>query len=652
MINMSYILYLFCIIIYFFTDNNYYYTVSHNDFMNVLNENSTIYRTNENLCLLDHTNFLGNSYYKCASYIEPITQKLNLSTNQVISTNLDTYEDIFSLKSLFILLAVYGIFRFIASLKKVSLGIDSSEITVKKHDNTEKTKNEPSSETQTIDNFIGCNNIKKDINELITQIKFHDIFSSNDCNLPKGVLLLGPPGCGKTHLVKTIINATKINYIFASGSDFNKVFVGSGTLMLNQIFTKARENKPCLIFIDEADALIKKRNFSDSSAVSTEFGSSLCKLLAELDSIKTESGIMIVFATNMNEQYIDKALMRAGRVDKVLHITEPTFEERKQLFKMYLKELYNEENVDLETIGKLSGGLTGSDIKKIVNSLKINKISAHISELETDIEQSKNMADKIKLPLNLLLKHMNVDLNKIEVKTKISYQVNTKEIDNEINKCIMGLERERPINLINKKLIAFHETGHAIMSFLLKDTNLPTKICISITSKTLGYTMYLNDEEDIIMNTSINNLIRQIMILYSGRCAEKIFMNEITCGAEDDYLKARKILKRLVLNGMLVQEINLVTDIDQNDKLPDNIEKIFQKINNHLINKIEKILKSHEKIISQTAELIILNNSITGDDINKLFEKNHIVDHIHSIDVKQVIEEIKEDINDKKILNF
>jgi len=509
----------------------------------------------------------------------------------------------------------------------------------------EKSKNDLSREVQTIDNFIGCNNIKKDINELITQIKFHDIFSSNDCNLPKGVLLLGPPGCGKTHLVKTIINATKINYIFASGSDFNKVFVGSGTLMLNQIFTKARENKPCLIFIDEADALIKKRNFSDSSAVSTEFGSSLCKLLAELDSVKTEAGIVVVFATNMNEQYIDKALMRAGRVDKILHITEPTFEERKQLFKMYLKELYDKDTVDLDTIAKLSGGLTGSDIKKIVNSLKNNKISTHVSELELCIEESKNIANKIKLPLNLLLKHMNFDLDKLEGKSKISYKVNTKEIDNEINKCIMGLERERPINLVNKKLIAFHETGHAVMSFLLKDTNLPTKICISITSKTLGYTMYLNDEEDIIMNTSINNLIRQVMILYSGRCAEKLFMDEITCGAEDDYLKARKILKRLVLNGMLVPEINLITDAEVNDKVPDNIEKIFQKINVHLINKVNSLLNEHESIINQIAELIILNGSITGDDINDIFTKNNIVEHIHSIDIKHVIEKIKMDIN-------
>jgi cell division protease FtsH len=530
------------------------------------------------------------------------------------------------------------IFRFIFNFKKIS-GLED-EIIVNK---SNKKSNE---ELETIDNFVGCNNIKKDINELITQIKYHQVFSYNDCNLPKGVLLLGPPGCGKTHLVKTIINATKINYIFSSGSDFNKVYVGSGTLMLNEIFKKAKENKPCLIFIDEADALIKKRTFSDSSAVSTEFGSSLCKLLAELDSIKTEAGIVVIFATNMNEKFIDAALMRAGRVDKILHITEPTFEERKQLFKMYLKDLYNKNTIDLEIISKLSSGLTGSDIKKIVNSLKISKVNEYITEVDDVIKETKIFSDKIKISFNKIMKFMNFDPHNIQVQHKLEYNVNTKEIDKEINKCIMGLERERPINFLNKKLIAYHEAGHAIMSFLLKDTNLPTKICISITSKTLGYTMYLNDDEDIIMNTSINNLMRQIMILYSGRASEKIFLNEITCGAEDDYLKARKILKRLLLNGMLIPKINLITDKDD-DKIPEYVEVILTEINDFLLNKINSALNENKEIVFQTAELIILNNSITGDDIKDIFIKNNLENKIGSINIIDLLEELKININIK-----
>ena len=155
--------------------------------------------------------------------------------------------------------------------------------------------------------------------------------------------------------------------------------------------------------------------------------------------------------------------------------------------------------------------------------------------------------------------------------------------------------------------------------------------------------MYLNDDEDIIMNTSINNLMRQIMVLYSGRMAEKIFMNEITCGAEDDYMKARKILKRLVLNGMLIPEVNLITD-KEDDKLPDHIEKILVNINIYLLNRIKEILESNKKIILETAEIIILNNSITGDDINKIFIDNNLIENIHSIDIVNIIKDIDKNI--------
>ena len=618
--------------IYSITNNNFYNTISNHEFINSISNNTKIYENAKQLCLYDYTDYLYNTHFKCSNHLEPVIEKINLTSQYIVDIKTEySFFSIYNILLIFcLLLILYSIIIFKKSI------VSNSEIVVKKH------KENSEIEKQTIDNFIGCNNIKKDINELITQIKYHEIFSINDCNLPKGVLLLGPPGCGKTHLVKTIINATKINYIFSSGSDFNKIYVGSGTLMLNQIFTKARENKPCLIFIDEADTLIKKRAFAETSAVSTEFGSSLCKLLAELDSIKTEAGIIVVFATNMNEKYIDPALMRAGRVDKILHITEPTFDERKQLFKMYLKELFNEETVDLDTIAKLSSGLTGSDIKKIVNSLRISKINEQVSELDNVIKETKELTEKMKISFDLMLKCFNK--NKFTSIQKIKYQVNTKEIDKEINKCIMGLERERPINQINKKLIAIHESGHAIMSFLLKDTKLPTKICISITSKTLGYTMYLNDEEDVILNTSINNLMRQIMILYSGRMAENLFMNEITCGAEDDYLKARKILKRLVLNGMIMPKINLISEKD-NDKLPENIENILSEINNILLFQVEKILDENRIIINETAELIILNNSITGTDIENIFKNNDVSEKIHSIDIVSIIQEIKNKLN-------
>jgi ATP-dependent Zn protease len=620
-----------CISLILFTDNNYFNLIPSNILKENIKSNTTIYSMGNQLCLLDYTNILGNKFYNCSTNILAIPEKINISENFI--NHLEESTEYMNWNNFFYLLIIYFGYKFVHGIK--SFGFNNSEIKVKKF------AKDDNFITSSLDNFIGCSNIKNDIENLITQIKFHDTFTSSNCNLPKGILLLGPPGCGKTHLVKTIINSTEINYIFSSGSDFNRIYVGAGSLMIEQIFKKARENKPCLIFIDEADTIIRKRENSNNSSQS-ESNSSLCKLLAEMDSINTESGIVVIFATNMDEKYIDKALMRSGRVDKILHITEPTFEERKELFKLYLEEYYDESLIDLDTISKLSGGLTGSDIKKIINSIKINKISDHIQTIKNNIKKESNTGKKILLSLKFF-ENKNISNKKIPINEPILFFINTKDIDKEINKCIMGLERERPINAINKKLIAYHETGHAIMSFLLKDTVLPTKICISITSKTLGYTMYLNDDEDIIMSSSIKNLMRQVMILYSGRSSEKIFMNEITCGAEDDYIKARKILGRLLMNGMLIPELNLInTDIYTSDnKIPKEIDSIMSKINKYLLEIIEEQFNLHADIINKVQELIVMEGSITGDDIQKIFESNNKQSYIHSIDIEEIIQKIE-----------
>jgi ATP-dependent Zn protease len=316
---------------------------------------------------------------------------------------------------------------------------------------------------------------------------------------------------------------------------------------------------------------------------------------------------------------------------------------------MYLDKLMN-ASINLDLIAKLSYGLTGSDIKKIVNSIKINKVYEKTLDLKSKeeeiekedadfiIESKKEIFQELTKSLIQRIRKFNkfikskqnkkLDTNDFELEIKPT----TSDIDKEINKCILGLERERKINLTNKKLISFHETGHAIMSFLLKDTKLPTKICISITSKTLGYTMYTQDDEDLIMGSSINNLIAQVMILYAGRAAEKLFMKEITAGAEDDYMKARKILKRLVMNGMLYPEFNFVESNGQEQqKVPEHIEKLLSKINKYLIQEVDQILTDNSDIIKLTAEKIQESGSINGQDIFNIFEsigKTHLIQSI------------------------
>jgi ATP-dependent Zn protease len=487
-----------------------------------------------------------------------------------------------------------------------------------------------------IDNFVGCSNIKKEVNKLINQINYENIYKENGCELPKGLLLLGPPGVGKTHLVKTIINATGMKYIFTSGSDFNKMLVGSGSSNVSKLFKKARENKPCLIFIDEADSILKKRSHNESSTTSTELGATICKFLAEMDSLKTETGVIVIFATNMDMDYIDKGMIRSGRVDQIIQISYPTFEERVDLFKMYLKDLYVEEFIDINKIAKLSYGLTGSDIKKIINLIKIRKVNEYLES-----NQDKFLQINTEIPIK---RTYYVQFPKDEDDIKLKIIINTEDIDKEISKCILGMERERKINQLNKKFIAYHEAGHAIMAFLIKDSIIPEKICISINSKSLGYTLFPQDDDDLLMKTSIKQLLIEVMILYAGRSSEKIFLKEVTCGAEDDYMRARKILKRLLMNGMLIPEYNYIDNMKEETKMPEHIEKIFNSINKIFLEQVDFLFRKYSIIIDQTAEKIISDGSIISDDIFEIFKKNDEEQSIGHYNISELKESIENEI--------
>ena len=230
-----------------------------------------------------------------------------------------------------------------------------------------------------------------------------------------------------------------------------------------------------------------------------------------------------------------------------------------------------------------------------------------------------------------------------EEKINIQLKITTDDIDKEISKCILGMERERKINDMNKKIIAYHEAGHAILGFLIADSIIPTKICISINSKSLGYTMFPQDDDDLLVKTTISQLMIEVMILYGGRMSEKIFINDITCGGEDDYSIARKILKRLLMNGMLVLENNYIEPEGEKDTKPnETIETQLRSINKIVIQEVEILLNDNSEIVHVVSNMILECGSITSNDIYQIFKTNNANEKIGSYKISKIINEIKQ----------
>ena len=703
----------------FFIDKNQFNYQNYNDWVNTIGDKQIYVFNEHNFCVKSNSN-LFYTYYDCCQGVQLSKNYLDiekLSFNQSNQSKLNSIQfvnatnsiGIFAPLLLFVLLLicltiktfyniVYYCYQFVINFLAEIVDVNTQNNT-NEQNLTQKISNSLNTgsffdnligdDTQiqvkndkdpkiSLDNFIGCANIKKNINKLILQINYETIYRTNNCELPKGLLLLGPPGVGKTHLVKTIINSTGMNYIFISGSDFNKKYVGSGSSTVDKLFKKARENKPCLIFIDEADTILKKRSHSDSSAATTDFNSTICKFLAEMDSLKTESGVVLIFASNMDIAHIDKGIMRAGRIDQIININLPTFEERIELFKMYLGDLYDSDIIDINKISKLSYGLTGSDIKKIINLIKIDKIHNYVEANECELTDYKGLeyglfigsmiyptktkykmhfkTDKISNDktdeTNETDEISNGDNNDVsngdndESKINVKILITTDDIDKEISKCILGMERDRKVNEINKKIIAYHEAGHALLGFLIKDSIIPTKICISINSKSLGYTMFPQDDDDLLMRTTISQLLIEVMILYGGRMSEKLFIGDITCGAEDDYSRARKILKRLLMNGMLVSENNYVDFENNEQKLTEHMEMQLKNINKIIINEIESLFNKYSNLVHKISKSIIEFGSITSDDIYEIFRSKNLSNVISSYDISIITNKINEKLNE------
>ena len=456
----------------------------------------------------------------------------------------------------------------------------------------------------------GLDEEKEEVEELIDFLKNPKKYNKMGARIPKGVLLVGPPGTGKTLLAKAVAGEANVPFYYISGSDFVELFVGVGASRVRDMFKQAKHTAPCLIFIDEIDAVGRQRG-TGLGGGHDEREQTLNQLLTEMDGFGANEGIIVIAATNRPD-VLDPALLRPGRFDRQVTVSLPDQKARKAILDVHAKGKIFDKGVNLTSLSKRTPGFSGADLENLLNE------SA------------------------LLAVRRNKDAITME------------EIDEATDRVLMGpAKTSRKYSDKEKMLVAIHESGHAVVGLKLKDAEDVHKITIIPRGQAGGYTMMLPPEEKMVVTTK-DELLARITGLLGGRVAEQLFLGEITTGASDDFSKATKIARSMVtrygmsdLGPIELEEqsegVFLGRDYNKNRDFSDavalEIDKEVQKIINSCYKETTKILKENEKLVKLIANTLVEKETITKEEIEQLVETGHLAE---SDSLKELKEEAKE----------
>ena len=435
--------------------------------------------------------------------------------------------------------------------------------------------------------IIGQKNAKNSVMEFVDILKNHDKYNAIGVKVPKGALLSGPPGTGKTLLAKAIASESNLPFINMNGSDFNAIFVGVGSAKIKNLFQEAKkaanQNGGCVIFIDEIDAIGQKRNVGNNFGGNSERENTLNQLLSEMDGFDTASNVMTFGATNRPE-LLDEALLRPGRFDRKIVVDLPTFQDRVDLFTYYLSKLNIDENIIKNlsiASSKLTPGLSGADISNIVNESGI-----------------------------------------ISVRNKKSI-VSENEIKEAIDYVLLGNKKENILSEEEKKIIAYHEAGHAVLSYFLPLVENPIKVSIIPREKgMLGFSQSEFSDEKL---QSRKKMGQYINVLMAGRAAEEIFCDDITNGASNDIQKATDLSKNY-LNTFGFHPNNKFMNMNETMQFKNEYssllryesEKEIQDFLNSKYGETLQLVQLYEKEIKFLKELLLEKETIFESDIHRI----------------------------------
>ncbi len=461
----------------------------------------------------------------------------------------------------------------------------------------------------------GLEEAKVEIREIVDFLKNPKKYTELGGKIPKGALLVGPPGTGKTLLAKAVAGEASVPFFSMSGSDFVEMFVGVGASRVRDLFKQAKEKAPCIVFIDEIDAVGRARGRNPNFGANDERESTLNQLLTEMDGFASNSGVIILAATNRAD-VLDKALLRAGRFDRQIHVELPDLNERRAIFEVHIKPIKIDKSVNIDFLARQTPGFSGADIANICNE------SALIAA-----RQDKKIVDK-------------------------------QDFLDAVDRIIGGLEKKNKIiKEEEKRTIAWHEAGHATISWLLEHANPLVKVTIIPRGRALGAAWYLPEERQI---TTTEQMMDEMCATLGGRASEDLTFNRISTGALNDLERITKQAYAMITYFGMSDKIGNLSYYDSSgqqefafnkpysEKTAETIDEEVKNLIDVQYERAKTILRKNKKGLKQLAEILLEKEVIFSDDLEVIFGKRPWTRHEELPKKKEELPKKKEELPKKK----
>ncbi|MFW5889152.1 MAG: ATP-dependent zinc metalloprotease FtsH [Bacillota bacterium] len=475
-------------------------------------------------------------------------------------------------------------------------------------------------EKTTFDDVAGADEEKEELKEIIDFLKNPKKYMNLGARIPKGVLLVGPPGTGKTLIARAVAGEAKVPFFFVSGSDFLEMFVGVGASRVRDMFKQAKTHSPCILFIDEIDAVGRQRG-TGLGGGHDEREQTLNQLLVEMDGFGANSGVIVMAATNRVD-ILDPALMRPGRFDRQIFVGRPDIKGRAQILKVHSRGKKINPDITFKEIARRTPGFTGADLENLMNEAAL-------------------LAARENKP-----------------------QIELSHIDEAVDRVMMGpAKKSRVFTKKEKEIIAHHEAGHAVIGLKLENANIVHKVTIIPRGKAGGYNLMLPKEEQAFLQTR-QNLVETIIGLLGGRVAEEVVFDEISTGAHNDLQRSTAIARSMITEYGMSDNLGPITYEKDSDKvflgrdygksknfsesIATEIDKEVRGIVHECYEKAKKLIKDNMKLLKTIAHYLLEVETLTKEDIEEIVETNKLArwDEIIEDDDKDIVE--TDDKNEEK----